>query len=318
MASLAIAVLASILLLNLKPGGLPTVRATAQSTGFAYFPDHYDVVVHLNVNRVINSPLLSRLISDPASLQKLDRAVREIGLDPRSDISEVLIGGNTQKKEMPVVFLRGPQLRDKVAVLLNRKPELLAKRDNYKGYELMLRANGDARQPAAAFFDESLLAVSGERRALESAIDVRLGVSPSIFHNNPMMNLISHINQTEPIWLAVANGRLNLPPNPAWSASPLAQAKIRSLTVYGNLDMAVSGKIIGFFDDAQTAKNFSAMGRGLLAFGKMQAAQQAEALQLLDGLSFDEYQNQVILNVQLPFLEVERLMNNHRSFLNMR
>lgn len=313
-ALLALTTVGSLLVLNLNPLALSSVKATAQTTGLAYLPEDSDLVVHVNVNRALNSPLFSRLLSSPDALNKLEMFIREVGLDPRQDISEVLVGGKTPGAE-PVLFVRGPLLRDKINEYIRRKSEISVEMENYKGLDL-LKFSQNSRD-ALVFLDSNLLGV-GPRKSVESAIDVFSGATPSVLNNSKMMGLISQVNQGDTFWLATTNGHFSMPPVKQLSQWPLAKAKIDNLVVSGNLDSAVSGKILGFFEDAEAAKDFAAMSRGLLAFGRMQNPQFTELMQVLDGLRIEDYRNQVTLSVQIPYNVLEPLLNRHNQVINIR
>src|SRR5262249_32848002 len=150
-----------------------------------------------------NSPLIRRFLSEPDALSKMEMFVKEVGLDPRHDISEVLLGGK-EAGPGPGIFVRGGLFRGKLQAFISRKKDLQVETQTYKGLDILTpRAHGG--QPSLVFFDDNLLGF-GERRTLESVIDVHQGAASSLLNNSKMMGLLSTINQSDTIWLASTNG----------------------------------------------------------------------------------------------------------------
>lgn len=306
---LALSTALSVLLLNLTPDGLMSAKATAPSQGLAYFPEGIHMVVHIDVHRALNSPLFSRLFSDPHFFRDYSRFMQETGIDPRQDISEALVGGGANQG---LLLVRGPLLREKVYAFLGRNQDVKSqymKTEDYKGYSLLLSSGRSA--PSAVFLEEDLLAL-GDRKMLESGIDTRVGAAPSLLQNNQIVNLLSAIPQSTTFWLVGINPQGNLPPIPPLRALEKTGAKLRSVVMSGNLDVAVSAKVRGFFDDNQTAQQVASVSQGLIALSKLQGGPRpAELQQLLEGVAIESYQNQAILSLQIPYSFIDQMMRKH-------
>src|SRR5580658_7643812 len=124
----------------------------------ALVPSDTVVVLGVNLASIGTTPIYQKLITR-VPVPQLDRFIEETGLDPRKDLSELLLCSNGKS---PLLLIRG---KFRIADLDARFKSKGVAPSNYKGHGLF----GDDRA-AITFLDDST-AAAGSPIALHSLID---------------------------------------------------------------------------------------------------------------------------------------------------
>jgi len=223
-------------------------------------------------------------------LPGLDDLARRTGVDPRQDLSEVLVvsgGVNTAILARGKFAAQGGEPRIDLPG---------AKRTLYKGYTLIGNEEG-----AVAFMNASVV-VAGRPAAVRAIIDARgrsSGVPPAL------KSKVGEIPAASQLWLA-ATGGFNQFAKAAPQSGNFANAArifsmLESVTAWADLRSGLQLSASGLCRTDQDARTLSAALRGLVGLGRLSAPpEQPDLLRVYDAIQVDQQQRSLRLSVNLP------------------
>jgi hypothetical protein len=285
---------ASILALTLGWAGTATIPAATirpDESILKYFPAETKGVAFVDVAALRSAPLVQSVLNQ-GRFQSLPPAVNDFeestGFDVRRDLEHVTVGTISARERLIVAeahydrFKAEQYAKDKGAAA-----------ETYLGRQIY--HNGDG---AVTFLDNVILFGTGD--AVKQGLD-RITYPGGVQISSDLLDAIRTIEAGNQVW-AVGNAvELNLPAGlPQTPALQILQS-VRRGTYQMRVDRDIHARALVDFTDANTATNLADMARGLIAMAKMQVAkQQAELVQVLDGIQVSSSGSSVTAQIEEP------------------
>lgn len=254
----------------------------------ALVPADTVVVLGANLAAIRNTTVYEKLISR-LPLPQLDRFTQETGLDPRKDLSEMLLCSDGKN---PLLFLRGSF---HVAELSARMKSKGIASSTYKGHTIF----GD--QTAAILFLDDTTAAAGPAAELRVLID-----QPSASRGlpKPLRDLLRTLPAQDQVYAALTGGvaNLNLPLPSEGNLGNVVQAlqAVDTATLGMNLSSGIDAIAVVDCSTDRDAKFIHDLIRGLVAFGRLRTPDnQPDLLKLYDAVQVtqDHMRTKIAANV---------------------
>jgi hypothetical protein len=256
----------------------------------ALVPSDTVVVLGVNLASIGTTPIYQKLITR-VPVPQLDRFIEETGLDPRKDLSELLLCSNGKS---PLLLIRG---KFRIADLDARFKSKGVAPSNYKGHGLF----GDDRA-AITFLDDST-AAAGSPIALHSLIDQAGskggGLPPEL------RDLLRTLPEGDQVYAALTGGveNLNLPVTREGNLGSILDAlrSVESATLGLNLSKGMDAVVVVNCKTERDAKFIHDLVRGLVGFGRLNTPDnKPEMLKLYDAIQVTQQQSQAKVTADVP------------------
>ncbi len=247
------------------------------------------VVLGVNLATIRDTTIYQKLITR-VPLPQLDRFTQQTGLDPRKDLSEILI---CSSGKTALLLVRG---KFRISDLEARFKSKGVTPSNYKGHSLF----GDDRA-AITFLDDST-AVAGSPVDLRSLLD-----QPSAGRGlpAPLRDLLRTLPAGDQIYAALTGGvaNLNLPLPREGNLGNVMQAlqSVVSATIGLNLSNGIDAIAVVNCNTERDAKFIHDLLRGVVGFGRLNTPDnQPDLLKLYDAIQVTQQQAQTKATANVP------------------
>ncbi|MGA2327728.1 MAG: hypothetical protein ABSH05_15700 [Bryobacteraceae bacterium] len=255
----------------------------------ALVPADTTVLAGVRMDELRATPWYKKSVGDKP-LPELDSFVKETGLDPRKDISELLIVSDGAKT---AVLARGEFSRQNLQASINRQG---GKRIPYKGFTLM------GSEETVVVFLNSTTAAAGQPAAVRSIIDQRgrsTGLSPLLRQK------VEAIPPHHQIWIVATGGfgdiSKTVPQSGNFANLGKVFSMIESLTAGVDLRSGLHLFATGVCRSDQDARSLGDAVRGLVALARLAAPSgDPDLLKAIDGIQVEQQQRTVRLTVAIP------------------
>lgn len=239
----------------------------------ALVPSDTVVVLGINLAALRDTSIYQKLIAR-VPLPQLETFTRQTGLDPRKDLSELLLCSNGKNA---ILLVRG---KFRIADLETRFKSNGVAPANYKGHEVF----GDDRA-SVTFLDDST-AAAGAPPEVHALIDQPAGTRglPA-----PLRDLLRTLPAGDQVYAALTGGleNLNLPLPREGNLGNVLQAlrSVQSATLGMNLANGIDAIAVVSCNTERDAKFVHDLVRGLVGFGRLNTPDnQPDLLKLYDGI----------------------------------
>jgi hypothetical protein len=276
------------------------VAAAGLPDGLDSIPSDYRFVFGINVQRVVQSSVYTKLRQNTPIGSDLALFVENTGLDPARDITYLVGAGSAkdQGRSQGIAIVSGRFNKDAIVRFIRSKAT--PQEQVYHGALLIMFPEQQAgTAPKGLGFLNSQEIALGDLESLKAVVDMSGQQNKSIIFSETMAPLIRSVGPDEMFWFAGdAEGILAEAP----ANSPLASSasSIKSIVGTFNLDEAVTGKITATAVNAEGAQKLVEAVKGLIALGQLAGNQQAEFKSLLSGLTVTQDATLVTLALNIP------------------
>jgi hypothetical protein len=253
-------------------------------------PSDSVIVLGVNLAAIHDTAIYQKLIAR-VPLPQLDRFMQQTGLDPRKDLSEILLCSDGKSA---LLLVRGKF----------RLPDLEARfksngvtPSNYKGHELFGSDSG-----AITFLDDST-AAAGTPDEIRSLIDQPGGAGRGL--PIPLRDLLRTLPAADQVYAALTGGveNLNLPLPREGNLGNVMQAlrSVDSATLGMNLTHGIDAIAVVNCKTEGDAKFVHDLVRGLVGFGRLNTPDnQPDLLKLYDAIQVTQQQTQTKVTADVP------------------
>ena len=262
-------------------------------------PSDTVVVLGINFAALHDTPVYQKLIAR-VPLPQLDELQKQTGLDPRRDLSEILVCSNGKTA---LLLVRG---KFRSADLEARVKSRGMTPSNYKGHNLY----GDDRA-AINFLDDSTAALGSpmEVRALIDQMSAGQGGLPA-----DLRDLLRTLPEGEQVYAALTGGiqNLNLPlPREGNLGNALdALRSVETATLGMNLSKGIDAVAAVNCKTEGDAKFVHDLLRGLVGFGRLNTPDnKPEMLKLYDAIHVTQQQSQTKATADVPEELADHFLN---------
>ena len=259
----------------------------------AWVPSDTVVVLGVNLAAIRDTTVYQKLITR-VPVPQLDRFTEETGLDPRKDLSEILI---CSSGKTALLLVRG---KFRIADLEARFKSHGVTPSNYKGHALFGTVRGD--QAAAITFIDDSTAIAGSPADLHSLLD-----QPSAGRGLPLplRDLLRTLPAADQIYAALTGGveNLNLPLPREGNLGNIMQAlrSVDSATIGMDLSKGLDAIAVVNCNTERDAKFIHDLVRGLVGFGRLNTPDnQPDLLKLYDAIQVTQQQAQTKATANVP------------------
>lgn len=271
--ALAITIVASF------PGTVEAINPDETLLGL--FPANLDGVGYIDVAGIRDNPIILDLLDDQdkdgRTLEPMEDFTALTGLDLRTDLDQVMLGRSGEDTMLIVARVSYDPLR--IEQFFEDRGSPFA---SYAGRTIY---RPDPDEEWEVTFTQDLM-IAGTNGAVGGALDRLATPGTTALDNQEIIDGIASIDEGSQVWAVGEFGKV-IPPG---LAPPMATELIDSLkrgTYQMRFDAAVTGRAVGEFGSAETARRTRDLLRGFVAFGKMQVYAQQDLIQLLDGVMID-------------------------------
>lgn len=255
----------------------------------ALVPSDTVVVLGINLAGLRDTSIYQKLIAR-VPLPQLDSFTRQTGLDPRKDLSELLLCSNGRSA---LLLVRG---KFRIQDLEARSKSNGMTPAEYKGHKLF----GDERA-SVTFLDDST-AAAGPPAELHSLID-----QPANARGLPasLRDLLRTLPAADQVYAALTGGlqNLNLPLPLEGNLANVLQAlkSVQSATLGMNVTNGIDAIATVNCNTERDAKFVHDLVRGLVGFGRLNTPDnQPEMLKLYDGIQATRNGMQTTVTAKIP------------------
>lgn len=285
-------VLVALLAAGCGPAGPANVRIDPAL--LSLIPPDTVVLAGARLDELRKTPFHDRLTA-LGSPEGLEQFITDTGLDPRSDLSEVLVAYNGTDG---IVMLRG---EFNPAELEQRMVEHGGERMPHGGYTVI------GLEKQAVLFMDSATALAATPEVLRSLIDQHdefTGVPA------PLLEKLNSIEGGNQIWAVSLGGFMNSPPPEAGNlgnAFKLFQG-IQGLTMAANLSRGLVFVARGECASAEDAETLQGALRGLIGFARLGMRKQPSMIGLLDAIAVGRQELVVELRADIAAELLEKVL----------
>jgi hypothetical protein len=256
----------------------------------ALVPSDTVVVLGVNLAGLRDTSIYQKLITR-VPLPQLDSFTQQTGLDPRKDLSEILLCSNGKSA---LLLVRG---KFRPADIEERFKGKGVTPSSYKGHAIF----GDERA-AITLMDDST-AVAGSPADLRALIDQPAAAARGLPAS--LRDLLRTLPQGDQVYAALTGGleNLNLPlPREGNLGSILdALRSVNSATLGMNLTSGIDAIAVVNCNTERDARFIHDLVRGLVGFGRLNTPDnQPDMLKLYDGIQATQQQAQTTVTANVP------------------
>jgi hypothetical protein len=256
----------------------------------ALVPADTVVVLGVNLAAIRNTSVYQKLITR-VPLPQLDRFAQQTGLDPRKDLSEVLISSNGKSA---LLLVRGKFRLSDIEARFKSNGVTPSK---YKGHPIF----GDERG-AVTLFDDST-AGAGTTADIRALIDQPNGSGRGL--PIPLRELLRTLPEDDQVYAALTGGiqNLNLPLPRGENFDNIMQAlrSVDSATLGLDLAKGVDAIAVVNCQTERDAKFIHDLVRGLVGFGRLNTPDnRPDLLKLYDSIQATQQQMQTKVTADIP------------------
>ncbi len=282
----------AILLFLSLTGCLPKQSASLHASPAleALVPADTVVVLGVNLAALRDTTIYQKLIAR-VPLPQLDRFTQQTGLDPRKDLSEILLCSNGKSA---LLLVRG---KFRLTDLEARFKANGVTPTNYKGHAFF----GDDRA-AIVFLDDST-AVAASPADLRALLDKNSGSGRGL--PAPLRDLLRTLPAGDQVYAALTGGveNLNLPLPREGNLGNIMQAlrSVNSATLGMDLSKGLDAIAVVNCNTDRDAKFVHDLVRGLVGFGRLNTPDnQPDLLKLYDAIQVTQQQAQTKVTANVP------------------
>jgi len=251
-------------------------------------PSDTVVVLGINLNAVRDTTVYQKLLTR-VPLPQLDSFTKQTGLDPRKDLSELLLCSNGKNA---LLLLRG---KFRITDLEARFKSKGVTPSTYQGHNLF----GDERA-VITFLDDST-AVGGTTPEIHALLDQPAGRGLPI----PLRDLLRTLPPGDQVYAALTGGveNLNLPLPSGGNLGNIMQAlrSVESAMIGMDLSKGLDAVAIVNCNTERDAKFVHDLVRGLVGFGRLNTRDdQPDMLKLYDSIQVTQQQAQTKVTANVP------------------
>ena len=242
-----------------------------------------------NVDAIRDTPVYQKLLGR-MPLPQLDEFVRQTGLDPRKDLSQILSCTNGKQG---VLMARG---KFNTADLEKGLADRGAPRFDYKNRHLF------GNEQAAVFFLNPTTAIAGQAVELRAIIDHPDGAGRGLPPG--LRDLIRKIPANDQIWAALTGGfqglNIGIPRNSNLENIVNALQSIETATLGMDLSSGLNATAEATCKTERDAKFVHDMVKGIVGFGRLNTPDShPELLRLYDSIKVTQQQNHTQVTAEI-------------------
>jgi hypothetical protein len=312
--------------------GAPTAGSAKATDMLSMLPKATTGVILIDVNRALNTELVSKALKEGDNAAKYQEAIKKLGLDPQKDVYFLavgLIGGFGGADMSGVGVLNVKYTKD--TLLANMKAEGAKFTEGvYEGVPTILMAQGEKEDAAAekteeaekkegadkvekpaeaaapekavmgAFLDASNIAI-GPEKEVKAVIDVLKKKAENATANPDLMAQVKGVNKNAMLWGVFAFKAEDV--KKMVEATPMLSslASLKALVLafdYANAVLDIEIKAVT--SDAGKNKEIADMLNGFKAMGSMAAGSKPEVGELLGKIEVTSAADNVRLHAAVP------------------
>jgi hypothetical protein len=265
----------------------------------ALVPSDTVVVLGIELAALRDTPVYQKLIAR-VPLPQLDEFQKQTGLDPRKDLSEILVCSNGKNA---LLLVRG---KFRTTDLEARFKSKSVTPSNYKGHALF----GDDRA-AITLLDDATAAAGApaELRSLIDQVSSKSGGLPL-----ELGQLLRTLPEGDQVYAALTGGveNLHLPLPREGNLGNILDAlrSVESATLGMNLSKGIDAVAIVNCKTERDAKFIHDLVRGLVGFGRLNTPDnQPDLLKLYDAIQVTEQQSQTKVTADVPQELADKFLN---------
>jgi hypothetical protein len=259
-------------------------------------PPDTTMLIGMRVEDLTKTAIYKKYLAD-RELAPLDEFARQMGVDPRKDLWEILYISNGKERAM---LGRGKLLDDSDPRLEIEKQG--AQRMTYRGYTLVGNDQAAVLVMGASpvGINGTSMAGVGDTAMLKHILDTRDTTNgpPAI-----LADRMREMPKTAVMWTAFSGAPMTLPEGASANMGNLVKIvnSVESGSFYLDLHAGVSGKAMGIAATEQDARDLGGGMRGLLGLGRLTAAKDNVQLQrLFGGMRVTQEGKTVSLYIEQP------------------
>jgi len=246
------------------------------------------VVLGVNLTTIRDTTIYQKLLTR-VPLPQLDTFTQQTGLDPRKDLTEILLCSNGKSA---LLLIRG---KFRIGDLQARFKSKGVSPSDYKGHALF----GDDRA-SVTFLDDST-AAAGPPTELRALLDQPTGRGLPA----PLRDLLRTLPAGDQVYAALTGGveNLNLPLPREGNLGNILQAlrSVQSATLGMNLSKGMDAIAVVNCNTERDAKFVHDLVRGLVGFGRLNTPDnQPDLLKLYDAIQVTQQQAQAKVTADVP------------------
>ncbi len=254
----------------------------------ALVPSDTVVVLGVNLATIRDTSVYQKLLTR-VPLPQLDTFAQQTGLDPRKDLSEILVASNGKNA---LLLVRG---KFRVADLKARFKSKGVTPSNYNGHDLF----GDG--PGAVTFLDDSTAAAGTTADIRALLDQPGARGLPL----PLRDLLRTLPAGDQVYAALTGGveNLNLPLPSGGNLGNILQAlrSVQSATLGMNLSKGIDAIAVVNCNTERDAKFVHDLVRGLVGFGRLNTPDnQPDLLKLYDAIQVTQQQAQTKVTAEVP------------------
>jgi hypothetical protein len=268
----------------------------------------------LDVKRFVASPFYQRFGKTaqgrPAAFTELQQRT---GIDPEKDVDQVLIGSQrTGTRSGATVVVIGRFDRARLAKAVGAQAGVTTRQ--HEGMPVYVFKDPRASSALAILSDGAF--VMGTQPEVERTVTNHVRGRDGLKGNADLFGLVQAVRTGATFWTVGDQSLLSQMPSavpaPGGMGGSLTLPGLKSVTVTGDLDPAVSFEAIAQADDAAAASKLADVMRGLIALATLQAAQKPELQQLASALTITTDAARVRINGRLSYELLDALQRTAR------
>jgi len=269
-------------------------------------------LIHVDVDAIVGTEMW-RLVTQDISekvRKKIDAITNLLGSDPTRDIYGATLYGIDSNEENAVVMIYGRFNKEKLLSLLVLN-EAYAESD-YNGQKLYHWLDEkDNKNKVGMFAADDLIVISQSEQAVAALVDLRAGQGSSLASQEDAA-LSTLVEAPEDALMVMAADGLAELQNDDDHIAILKNSKMMAAVVSendGNMNLYVDLTA----ETIDAAIQIEQVLGGIKAFIALKHAKQPEIISLLQAVTLERNENQLLLTVQYPSEKLFEIINNRRN-----
>lgn len=254
------------------------------------------VLAGAHIKEIQSSPLYVRLMGDK-KLPELESFVKQTGLDPRKDVTELIVASNGKDTLM---IARGHI--ESIPTLEGLLEKQGATSSMFEGHKLLGSDNG-----SVSFLSNSV-AIAGTTARVKEVLAGKTGDDSK---KRQVLAKVAKIEHDKHVWVVAIGGFSPMPLPEQGNLANLARIFQSLDTTLVTLDLSHGLSLMaqGFCTDGEGAKQLHNTLRGLIGFGRLSTpGDNPEMLRFFDSIKVEQTDRQVRVNADVPMDMVDRFL----------
>lgn len=286
----------------------------SMETQLALLPEQATIIGYANIKKIHNSEFLNMFLDStrhsPFHEKEYQEFVENTGLDLQRDVNEVYIAANpglTNNEKNGLAVILGKFQSERIIDYIKSKTDIREgsiNTYNYEDYKIYQVSDDDTVN--FTFIDAKTLLIGNEAN-IQLWIDKSLGKSKK--SGNDLLKKVNDLKFKDTAWFTM---------NTSYLTKILKDKDIKKLKSIENLkkfsvsmNLVDTFKLFGQseFESDEQAELFRDAIKGLIAAGKLSASDDRNIVDLLNSITVNQKNSQVLVNIEFSKQEMEKILN---------